>query len=203
MAEHVNIQDPNIHETKGASTAVEGQFLRADGLGNTAFADLPTELKALESFTTRSLVSQELSTQGSEVQVTLGTVETSPNGYFSVDALGTITVLKSSVLSMELSGECSRTTDNSEVILMFRTEVGGVESEGAVALSIDNATVATQNPITSSSTLSVPAGATIKVFMGLEQITNGSAGLYPFVPTNLTSYPSVPSASVSLVVLGV
>ncbi len=37
MVEHVSITDPNIHETKGASTATSGQILTANGSGQALF----------------------------------------------------------------------------------------------------------------------------------------------------------------------
>lgn len=37
MVEHVSITDPNIHETKGASTASNGQILTANGSGQALF----------------------------------------------------------------------------------------------------------------------------------------------------------------------
>ncbi len=44
MVEHVSITDPNIHETKGASTASIGQILTANGLGQAIF-ETPTFTK--------------------------------------------------------------------------------------------------------------------------------------------------------------
>lgn len=41
MVEHVSITDPNIHETKGASTAAAGQVLTGTGLGTAVFQNLP------------------------------------------------------------------------------------------------------------------------------------------------------------------
>lgn len=38
MVEHVNITDPHIHEPKGASTAANGNILKANGDGTTSWA---------------------------------------------------------------------------------------------------------------------------------------------------------------------
>lgn len=47
MAEHKDITDPNIHETKGAAAAAAGQILTATGAGTATFQTPPfTTLKA-------------------------------------------------------------------------------------------------------------------------------------------------------------
>ncbi len=40
MAEHVDIEDSERHEPKGASTATDGQYLRSNGDGSTSFATI-------------------------------------------------------------------------------------------------------------------------------------------------------------------
>jgi hypothetical protein len=211
MAEHKDLQDPFVHEMKGASTAIEGQVPFADGLGATPFRNIVTadisdiNFSIKDRLTSRGFADQELTAAGDTVQIAYGAADTSPGGCFSIDALGTITFLVTCTARLSLFGNIGRTGNSGNSILMFRFALNDAASVSTLSLSVDAVTATASSPLSADLFITAQAGDEIKLYMGLDADPSGAAGLYPYTPVVLPGidWPDTPSTSVTIDALGV
>ena len=91
MAEHKDITDPNIHETKGAAAATAGQVLIATGSGTATFQTPPFSLVEVGWYDYNDLATQStpiaLTTPGTKYDLTNDKLGPSTNISFGLDGV--------------------------------------------------------------------------------------------------------------------
>lgn len=193
--QHANIPDANLHEAKGAASAPENTWLKADGLGATSFQPLPPKkLSAVDSISGSSLANQYISSVGSEIQVDFGGAQVSPNGSMSLAADGTLTFNQNGVYEINSSAIAGRTTNTGSADLCFNIRLNGAQIGRTFALSLDNADDTFVAPLSSTVTIEAQAGDVLTHHVGRYAGTDsGDAGVKYIPIAGLTNWSDAAS----------
>lgn len=131
--QHVDIEDAERHENKGASTAGSTQALFGTGLGTSEFRQILFSdvggvpvftLSALEELNSVGTVNQTLPSPGTEVLVSFGAATTSAN--MEIDASGTVTIYNTGTYTFIVDLAVGRTGVGSSSQLFVTEKVNGV-----------------------------------------------------------------------------
>lgn len=193
--EHKNIPDSQLHETKGASTAVARQALIATGSGTATFraleqADLPaSNTFILNGYSTAS--TQNPSAVDTPLQVEFGATQTTADATLS--NTGTLTFNTAGKYNITLFLRFGRTTGAGTAILLNRVLLNDVQALRTNAISLVD--LAGTIPFSATLPVNVTAGTTFKVQIARDSGGVNNGGLVQTTPTTLGWFAS-PSASI-------
>jgi hypothetical protein len=197
--QHVNIADADRHENKHASTATNGQILKANGDGSSAFVS-PSTLENVTISSTLEAVSttsQNPSAVDTAYQVTFGAGDS--NSDVTVASNGIITINTSGLYNVTFNISLGRATATGIAVLLARLLINDTPSGFVQGVKID--TSANVTPLHASLLRKFTASDTIKL-----QIIRDSTGANDGGVISLVSTPSgwedSPSAAVRIQKIG-
>lgn len=195
MVEHINIIDAQRHEAKGASTASNGQVLKANGDGSTSFV-APNTLANISVAST--LEAQSISTQnptGTDTPLQVVWGSGGSNADVDVASNGTITILTAGLYLVEYNLAFGRATAASTATLVTRRLINDVASgfTDVVQLSEEALII----PFSATFLRSFSANDTIKVEFLRDSGDDDVGGLVSINPV-LAGWDTTPSASVRI-----
>lgn len=193
MVEHRNIIDAERHEAKGASSALAGQILRANGSGGTSFVDasslsVVTIGSTLES---SSLVSQSPVALDTAIQVNFGAA--SSNSDVSITAGGNITFTTSGLYFITFNLNFGRSASTAIAALAARLLLNGNQTGITQACRIDTSTDIV--PFNASLLRKMTAGDVLSVQLIRDSVGTNDGGLFPLDPVT-AGWATAPSAAV-------
>lgn len=193
--QHINIADADRHEAKGASTATEGQVLRANGNGTTSFV-IPSTLRNItmsNPITASSLVDQGPSQVDDAYQVKFG--DPAANTNVTIDVDGVATFLVEGLYDVKISLSFGRTGTTATSILLYRILINGSAYGPTKWVQIDESLDTTMINETFIRPFSVNDTITVEVVRDGDGENDG--GLISFEPSEVDWTP-VPSASITI-----
>lgn len=188
--EHASIPDGQRHEPKGASTALNGQVLRANGSGGTSWVNPST----LDNLVFTSILANSKTTNitpsSSDTPLVCSFDSTESNSDVTMDSSGVITVSTSGIYSLTFNLNFGRSNNTGTAKLFARLLVndspyGFVQG---VTLS-DNANV---RPTQANLELDLSSADTVKVEIIRDSSGAADGGLVFMDPT-LVGWATVPS----------
>lgn len=197
--QHANLPDNLLHETKGASSALNNTWLKANGDGTTTFSTLPTVSPTLsDSLNLEYYSDQTLSTQGSELKVVYTDVDvSSPNGSVTVTSGGDITINEDGVYVITGFADTGRDTSAGVAELWFALRANGVQAGKTTRIALADAITSPAAPIFTASIAELSAGTVLSFHMIRVDAQGGNAGVY----SNTSSFSGwLDSSSVKLTI---
>ncbi len=203
MVEHVNILDADRHEAKGASTALVGQILRANGNGTTSwvlpnYADLANKPTAQGYvpvlYSASNASSQQPSALNTPIQIEFGSSTTGTGA--SLAANGVLTFTQAGQYLVNINFRVGRTGGSAGVAKIFtRVLVNGVAQLRPAA------TLITGTDIIVPFSQSIPFNASANdqvIFQLYRDSTGVNEGGLVQITAALAGWDNSPSASISV-----
>lgn len=196
--QHADLPEALLHETKGASTAANNTWLRANGDGTTTFSTLPDyNLIVADEIVSQSIVNQTLNTADTETQLAFGSAATSPNGAISVDASGNVTFNESGLYYINVRAFAGRSQSQGTSTLGFSGRVGGVQVGTTVPATLDAAADGVNVTVADTSINYIPAGTTYSFHMRLFTNGGGDNGVFS-VDYSTANWENTPATRISV-----
>lgn len=191
--QHVNIADADRHEAKGASTATNGQVLKANGGGLTSFVN-PSTLNNITMSTTLESVNN--TTQGPSAvdtpyQVIWGGA--AANTDVSVAAGGTVTILTTGLYFVTFNLNLGRANNTGVATILARLLINDVPTGFVQTTRIDTSSNVT--PLNASVFRAFTANDTIKIQIIRDSGGSNDGGLITIDPV-LAGWNNSPSAAI-------
>lgn len=193
--QHRNITDIERHEAKGASTATNGQVLKANGDTTTSFVNPNTliNITAASSIESNSVVSQSPTSLDTPLQVNFGTGASNSNASINVD--GTVVFTVSGLYYITINLNLGRSSNTGVAFLAARLLINGTPIGITQATKID--TSMNIVPFNASLLRSMASGdvLTIQIIRDSGSSGQNDGGLLPIIPAT-SGWASSPSASI-------
>lgn len=127
--QHAIVTDPNIHEPKGASTALVDTVYVADGLGSGNWTALPTpnNMIAEEVLRAANPVAVAPSAVDTPIQLTYGPAQFGPSDPVQLDAAGNITLNEAGLYQFRHETQFGRSGGAGSSILHTRLIANGTQ----------------------------------------------------------------------------
>lgn len=198
--EHVSIPDADRHEPKHASTAINGQVLKATGGGATNFSFLdwsevtgkPSVVGYTTLLTGQSVAaSQQPSALGTPLKVEFGTAQSTAD--VTLSATGDVTFVTSGQYLITLFLRYGRTTATGDAYIFNRLLLNGAQLLNSNALRLGSQDIVV--PFSTSISLTATAGQvfTTQIMRDSAGVNNG--GLFQLTPS-LAGWAAAPSATI-------
>lgn len=195
MPEHRDIIDSERHEAKGASSALAGQVLKANGDGTTSFID-PTSLNNITIGSTIEGVSnsdQTPSTVDTPLQVVWGSG--SANSDVDIASNGVVTFLEGGLYNVSIKMNFGRSTGAGTASLIARLLINGVTYGPTQSFRMSDATSTVPLYYSILHSFSLGDSLTVEFIRDSGGINNG--GLVT-VPVSLDGWEDSPSAAIKV-----
>jgi hypothetical protein len=198
--EHLVIPDAQRHEAKGASTAVAGTVLKANGNGTTSFGRVAyNELTGSPGFSgyQRVLVSSSAATTqnptavNTPIQIEFGAGVVTANATLS--PAGLLTFNTAGDFQVTTFMRFGRTTAAGQAILFQRILVNGAQALNSNSLMLDNSS--TVVPFSATINITVTAGTTVQFQLYRDSVGINSGGLIAQAPS-LAGWNTSPTATI-------
>jgi hypothetical protein len=200
MVEHVLIQDSQRHEAKGASTALAGQVIRANGDGTTSFVNLNyDELSNKPAAAGYTFITSGFSSAASQLPAAVDTVKQVEFGAGSVTT--DVTISSAGAITFNTAGDYNvdfilrfgRTGGAGTAIVLNRLLMNGVQYLNSNVIKlIDSDTIV---PFSTSLMITATAGQVLTMEIARDSGGINNGGLYRILPTALP-WSLSPSATV-------
>lgn len=197
--EHKNIPDVELHQIKGAASAVAGQVPIASGSGTAPFgflnwsqiANKPTTSGYEAKLSSFSSVNQNPSAVNTPLQLIFGSAQTTPD--VSISAAGVITFNTSGNYLINIFLRFGRTTSTGNAIVLNRIMKNGAQilNSNGVVMSAATQTI----PFSAAIPLIMAAGDTMTMEIARDGAGTNDGGLAAISPT-VPGWNIVPSATV-------
>lgn len=193
--QHENIADANRHEAKGASTATNGQVLKANGDGTTSFTNPNTLVNIGVASTLQgiSTTTQNPSGTNTPYQVIWGAGSSNSNA--TIAGTGVVTINTTGLYFITFNLNFSRSSDTGISILFARLLVNDIEVGFVQCVKLDANTAVV--PFNASILRSFTANDTIKVQIIRDSGGTNDGGLYTVDPA-LSGWSNSPSAAIRI-----
>lgn len=178
--QHKDLPEAQLHEPKGASTALADQVYTSDGAGSGSWATPNYPVKATQVIAGRSYISQQPVGTDTALQLTFGSgqtttdVDLSSSGAFTINTAGTYEIVF--VLRM------SRTTGAGEAVLGARWLKNGVTQGGPTAIRLADGGFTIPFSFTTTAAFEAGDVITAEIIRDSSGVDNG--GLLPFTFTD-------------------
>lgn len=197
MAEHKNITDPDNHEPKGASIAVDNTVYVSDGAGSGVWKKPPIDVSSL---------SMERLVDGVSVAATQNPTSLGDAGAIGIEfgpAVGSasdpVNLLASGILQINEGGlyrikialQFGRVGGAGTSEMLFRVSVGGVQTGRSIAFKIDNADETKY--FENDTWIVLPSNVEICFEVMRDSSGNNSGGLIQTIPTG--TWNTAPSSA--------
>lgn len=189
--EHVDITDPDIHETKGVASATNGTVLSASGGAGVWVA--PNTLSLIREFTVlegSQSGNQLVAVNDVPQNVLFGGAQSGT--HMSIDAAGVITVNTAGFYNFKFNLNFGRTSAVGEALIFARLIINGVQAGFVQGVRLPDEN--TSQPFQADFSAVLPAAATIKVEMYRDSAGAANGGLIAIATTALAGWPDTPSA---------
>lgn len=193
--QHASISDINRHEAKGASTASNGQVLKANGNGTTSFVN-PSTLNNL--ILTNVLTGLDTNIQNptavdSPLTVTFGSSVSSAD--VALSGAGILTFNTDGVFIVDVGLNFQRTAGTGLAKLLSRVLVNGVGIDPTHFTILTDLETATPLNIRLERTFNATNTLSVQIIRDSTGINNG--GLYPLNPV-ASGWATAPSAYINV-----
>lgn len=127
--QHAAVTDPNIHEPKGASTALVDTVYVADGLGSGVWTLLPTPSNMVAEEVLRAANNSAVTPVALDtpIKLTYGAAQFGPSDPVQLDALGNITLNEAGLYQFRHETQFGRSGGAGSSILNTRLTANGVQ----------------------------------------------------------------------------
>lgn len=198
---HSSIQEPDIHEVKGAAAALNKTVLTSNGDGTTSFykvnySDLigaPTSGLAQVVTGYSTSTSQLPTAVSTPLQITFGAGSTATDASIASD--GSITFNKTGIFQVKLHLNFGRTSGTGVAVLTYRALINGAQVGQTFGVTLDDngSLIQVMNSFVIAATASNVL--TFEVARDSAGINNG--GLYK-TPATTSGWADIPSSSVTV-----
>lgn len=197
--QHSAIPDAQRHEAKGASTATNGQVLKANGNGTTSFVNPSTlsNITIASSLEAQSTTTQNPLGTDNPYQVLWGSGNS--NSDATVASNGVITITNAGLYLITVNLAFGKPTDVGISKLVARLLLNGLPVGYPVATQIDAGIEI--NPVQLTLFKSLAASDTITAQIIRDSTGANEGGLYAFDPA-LAGWANTPSAAVLIQKIG-
>lgn len=187
--QHNVITDPDIHEPKGAASALANTVYVANGAGSGSWDAINYPVVGENVLVGRSYVTQNPSTTDTSLQLTFGAGVTATDA--SLDASGNLTITNAGTYQLVFVLRLARTSATGEALLGARWLINGVTAGGPTAIRLANGGFSVPFSFTTLKEFSAGDVITAEIIRDSSGINNG--GVYPanFVSTD---WPDAASA---------
>ena len=197
--EHADIVDAERHEAKGASTALAGRVLQANGDGTTSFV-VPSTLSNINissSIEAQSLATQNPSAVDTPLQIVFGSGTS--NSDVNVASNGIVTILTAGLYHVSYSLNFGRSNATGIATLFSRMLINDVPAGVVQSAKID--TSINVSPVSEALIRSFAANDTIKVQIIRDSGGTNDGGLISLDPV-LVAWTNSPSAYIRVQKIG-